>query len=92
MLESIFILTIAMAFVLFVLSILDENLMFSSTSLLMWIIVMAGQLYIEVPGDTTYSEIPFFSISLGFILILIIWTIVLWADFDYWRRNERPWE
>ncbi len=93
MLESIFIITIAMAFVLFVLSIVDENIIFSGTSLLMWIIVMAGQLYIVVPGEsTTYSEIPFFAVSLGFMLILVVWTIVLWADLNYWQRNEKPWE
>jgi len=87
MLESVFIMLMAMGFVSFVLSAMDENMILSGVSLLMWIIVLAGQLYIEVPTDTYYSEPALYAISLGFIFINIVWIIVLWSDFDFWRKQ-----
>jgi len=87
MLESVFIMLMAMGFVAFVISALDENLILSAVSLLMWIIVLAGQLYIEVPSDTYYDEPALFAVSLGFIFLNVIWLIVLYFDFDFWRRQ-----
>ena len=87
MLESVFIMLIAMGFVSLVLSAMDENMLLSAISLLCWIVVLVGQLYIEVPSDTYYDEPAFFAISLGFIFINVIWLIVLWTDFSFWKKQ-----
>lgn len=87
MIESVFITTIIMGFVLFILAIEKENIVYSSTSILMWIIVMAGQVYIVVPGDTYYTEWAYFAVSIAFIIINVIWTIILYTDLDYWRKH-----
>jgi len=87
MLESVFILIVSIGFVSFVLAILDENMIFSAISLLMFIISLASQLYIEVPTDTYYDEPALYAVSLGFIFLNVIWLIVLYFDFDFWRRQ-----
>jgi len=87
MLESVFIMIMAMGFVAFVLSAMDENIVLSGVSLLMWIVVLAGQVYIEVPTDTYYDEPALYAVSLGFIFINIIWIIVLYFDFRFWKRQ-----
>ena len=87
MLESVFIMLIAMGFVAFVLSVMDENIVLSGVSLLMWIVVLAGQVYIQVPTDTYYDEPALYAVSLGFIFINIIWIIVLYFDFRFWKRQ-----
>jgi len=87
MLESVFIMLIAMGFVSFVLAVMDENMILCAVSMLMWIIILAGQLYIEVPSDTHYDEPIFFAVSLGFIFINLIWLIVLWSDFKFWKKQ-----
>jgi len=88
MLDSIFIIIILMAFVLFLLGIIEENIIFSGSSILMWIIVMAGHLYIEVPGDTSYTENALLPVSIGFIFINIIWILILF--FDLKERRKLP--
>jgi len=87
MLESVFIMLCAMGFVAFVLSAMDENLVLGAISLLMWIVVLAGQVYIEVPTDTFYNEPALFAVSLGFIFINVIWLIVLYFDFSFWKQQ-----
>lgn len=87
MLESVFVLTVIFGVVLFILSIERDNILYSLTSLLMWIVVMAGQVYIVVPNDTYYTEWAYFAIALGFIAINIIWSIILYMDLDYWRKH-----
>lgn len=87
MLESIFILTVALGFILFILSIERENIIYSLTSLLMWIVTLAGMVYIVVPNDTYYTEWAYFAISIGFIAINIIWSVILYMDLDYWRKH-----
>jgi len=87
MLESVFIMLIAMGFVAFVLSVMDENIVLSGVSLLMWIVVLAGQVYIQVPTDTYYDEPALYAVSLGFIFINIIWMIVLYFDFQFWKSQ-----
>lgn len=89
MLESVFILSVIIGVVFFILSIEKENVIYSSISLLMWIIVMAGQVYITVPNDTTeYMEIAYFAVSLAFIAINVLWIIILYTDLDYWRKHR----
>jgi len=87
MLESVFIWIISVGFVSFVLAVLDENLILSAVSLLMFIVSLAGQIYVEVPSDTYYDEPVFFAISLGFIFLNIIYIIILYFDFQFWRQQ-----
>jgi len=90
MLESIFILIVAIGFVSFVLAIMEQSMVFSAVSLLMWIITLAGQLYIEVPTDTAYSEPALFPLSLGFIIINIIWLSINFMKFREDDRTRPP--
>lgn len=71
-----------MGFVLFLIAVLEKNLVFSLTSLLMWIIVLASHMYIEVPGDTYYAEYALFGVSLAFIIINVLWIILMYMDQD----------
>ena len=80
MLESIFIIIMLMGFVLFLISVMEKNIIFCLTSLLMWIIVLATHMYIEVPGDTYYAEYALFGVAFAFIVINIIWAILIYMD------------
>jgi len=81
MLESVFVIIMAMGFVLFILGISEKSIVYSATSLLMWIVVMAGQMYIEVPTDTdTYTEAGIFAVALAFIFINVIWIILRYME------------
>lgn len=82
MLESIFITIMAMGFILFVLAIYEESIVFSATSLLMWIMVLAGVVYIEVAGGSSHSEIGMVGVALGFIFINVIWIIIQFMNFQ----------
>jgi len=86
MLESIFIIIVAMGFIAFILAVYEESIIFTAVSMLMWIIVMAGFLAIEVPSDTYYQEWSMFGVSLGFIFIDIAWMIKLYLDY---KRDMR---
>lgn len=81
MLESVFIIIMAMGFVLFVLAVYEESIVFSATSMLMWVIVMAGHIAIEVPTDTFYYEPGMLAVSLAFIFLNVILTIKNYMDF-----------
>jgi len=85
MLESIFILMVAIAFILFVLGIAEKSVTYSALSLLLWIVVMLNALYIEVPTDTSYSELGFSAFCLAFIFTNIIWIIIMYLEF----RSEK---
>ena len=81
MLESIFITFIAIGFISFILGIELENVIYSALSLLMWIILMAGYFYIEVPSDTIYDEPVFLPVALAFIFINVIIIILSFTRF-----------
>jgi len=83
MLESIFVLMMCMGFILLILGIELEASIYNWISLLMWIIVLASYLNIEVPSDTYYQEWGLFPISIGFILVNIIIII-----YNYMRSEE----
>ena len=81
MIESVLIIMICMGFVLFLLGITEKSIVFSATSLMTWIVVMAGQQYIQVPNDTnTYTEFALFAVALGFVFINVIWIIVRYME------------
>jgi len=90
MLESVFIMFIAMGFVLFILGIERYSITYSITSILMWIVILAGQLYIEVPNDVAYSEPAFYGVGLGFIIVNIIWIVIQQMGTVNEGRNRPP--
>jgi hypothetical protein len=77
MLESVFICLLAMAFLLFLLGIVEERIVFTGTSLLLWIVIFASCHYIQVPADTAYVELGLNAASIAFIVINIIWMILM---------------
>ena len=81
MLESILVIMIAMGFVMFILGVTEKSIVFSATSMLMWIVVLAGQQYIEVPNDaSTYTETAVFAVALGLIIINVVWIIIRYFE------------
>jgi len=86
MLESIFIIMIAMAFVLFILGIYDKSIIFSFMSLMLWMIVMINAHYIEVPSDESYNELGFSAFCMAFIIGNIIWIIVQYFERQFENR------
>jgi len=90
MLESVIIAILMLGFVTLVISIEKENIIYSFLSLLFWIILMAGQLYITSSSDATaYTSEPFLiPVSIGMIMINIIWEIILYFDMDFWRQHR----
>jgi len=103
MLESIFILTVIVAVVFMILGIEKESVIYAGISMLFWIIVMAGQIVIEVPiTDATYYKATanaYFYIALGCIFINILWQILLYFEVvgkakedtltDLYRQNPK---
>ena len=76
MLESVFIFMAAIAFLLFILGIELDSVIYSFLSMMLWVIVMASSLYIEVPSvDEVYSEMGLSAFCLAFIVANIIWLI-----------------
>ena len=79
MLESVFVIIMAMGFVLFILGIAEKSIVYSGTSILMWVILLAAYLYVEVPtDDSTYTEPAVFALAIAFIFINAIWMIILY--------------
>ena len=81
MIESLFITILAMAFILFIIGIELESIVFSATSLLLWIIILAQSFYIEVPGDTFYTDYTLNATALAFIFINVVWLIIMYTNF-----------
>ena len=88
MLESVFLMLMAAGFIFFILAVEKESVLYSSVSLLMWIITLAGQLYVEVPSDTYYNEPSLVPVSLAFIFINVLWSIIIFFDFKSWKNSK----
>lgn len=88
MLESIFVLSIVLGFITFILGVEGEQILYTLISILMWIIVMAGMVFVQVPSDTYYTEWAYFAVAIGFLAINVMWAIILYMDLDYWRKNS----
>jgi len=84
MIESLFILLVILAFMLMVLAVAQESKIYAMMSVVVWIIVFAQSLWIEVPGcDDGYTEYGFSALSTMFIFAMIVYALVLQFD---WRR------
>jgi len=84
MLESVFILLVAIAFVLFLLCIENQSKVYGMISLILWVIILVQSLWIEVPNDTDYADYTLSAISLIFIFANLIYVLALQFD---WRRR-----
>lgn len=79
MIESLFIMLVAIAFLLFILGIEKGNdgSIYTGVSLILWIMLMAQSFYIEVPLDTSYNEAGFRAFCFAFILLNLIRVVML---------------
>ena len=81
MIESLFILMVAIAFIIFIISIEKESIIYSMIGLITWVYLMANSLWIEVPFSTTdgsYAEISFGAFCLIFIFAEIVFILGLY--------------
>ena len=76
MIESIFIVTMCMGFVTLILAIDNDNIYYALMSLLLWIVILATHIYIQVPTvDDAFYEPALLPISVGFIFINVLFII-----------------
>ena len=101
MIPEIYILIFSCAVLFFILGILKESVVFTAFSMLFWIVIMANSIFIDIPyyafdstNKTFYTghfEYTYYSISfvaLAFIIMCVIWTILQYTDFSYWRKRR----
>jgi len=84
MLESVFIVMLAIAFVLFILAVENRSQIYCMMSLILWLIILAQSLWIEVPRDTEYTEYVLSAASLMFIFANLVLVFVFQFD---WRKR-----
>lgn len=90
MIIDLFMLMIVMAFILFILAVFDENIVFSGVSLLLWIVIFAQAFWIYVPGDAGYTDYTWNALSLAFIFINIIWMLTIHFELGERYRKDIP--
>ena len=86
MLENIFILLCMAGLVMTIFAYYESKVFISALSVIVWIIIFANSLYIEVPGDTAYQEYGLNAFCLAFIFIGILMTISNYVN--YMDENE----
>ena len=77
MILDIYLMLIAIAFITFILGIEKENIVYTGTSLVLWLIIFAQSFYIEVPGIDNYVDYSVNALCLTFIFINIIWMLII---------------
>ena len=94
MLESIFILLFIIAVVLMIIAIFEKSVVFSMLSLIIFLVLMAGSLDIQIPYNV-YNETANFTteafhrvqdfgvnaLIFAFIIIDLIWAIICYMEF-----------
>ena len=85
MLESILMVIIAMAFILYIIAVYEQSFVFMLLSVVIWLIIMGGSLGVEVPFiDTAYTDYSLSAISMLFVFSGIVFSIVYVME---WRRK-----
>jgi len=84
MVLDIFLMLMAIGFILFIMGIERENQGYAGLSLIIWLVIFVQSFYITVPGDTDYSELGIQALSLAFVFINLV--IMLVIQFD-WRKK-----
>jgi hypothetical protein len=88
MLESIFIILIIMAFIVFILAIDSESYPLCILSSIIWLIVGLQCLYVEVPNASDpYQEFGLAALSLAFVFAGIVLAVIYYMNF---RIGEGP--
>jgi len=90
MIESVFIMLLAMAFITFILGVEKWAIIYVGTSLLMWIVITVASFYIQVPGDTTYIEYTLNAVSMAFIFINVLLMIMIHFEIGKQPFPPRP--
>jgi len=94
MLESTFIILVAMGFCFFILGIEKiatmKGMIYEGISMGFWFVCWAAALYIEVPSDTSYFEQSFgyICMGLGLINIIIFILSIIMYQFNKKEREE----
>ena len=79
MIESMFVMLIAIGFVIFILHYFVRDHILGFLSMVIWALVLINSIYIWVPNDTSYSDWVFNTFPLAFIftsLLIIILTYI----------------
>lgn len=88
MLESMIIMIIAMGFILFLLAVEKESIVYTGLGLIFWTIVLAGSWYIEVPSVTShYVESGMSIIGFAFLIIHIILILLAFTGYLNWMTS-----
>jgi hypothetical protein len=90
MIESIFMMLLAIAFILWILGIEMESIVYSGTSLILWLVIMAQSFYIQVPGIADYSDVALRAFVLVFIFTAIINIIIIFFDLNLRESMHLP--
>jgi len=77
MILDIYLILIAMAFILFIIGVEKWTIIYTGTSFLLWLIIFAASFYIEVPGIDNYVDYTINAVSLAFILINVVIMIMI---------------
>jgi len=88
MILDIYLMLMAMAFILFIIGVERWTMIYTGTSFLLWIIIFAASFYIQVPGIDTYIDYTINAISLAFIFINLV--IMMMIHFEIGESNRPP--
>lgn len=83
MLDSIFLVVFIAAFLLTILAEREESIIYALMSLIIWLTLFVQAMWISDVGGTIYHEYGVSAISLGFVFMNIVLTIMYVMD---WRR------
>ena len=86
MIESVFLFLAAIAFIMFILHIETESVIYGMTSIMLWLLTMVNTLWIEVPGIDTYTEYTINALGLIFIFVNIL--ALLYRFMQLKKENE----
>ena len=90
MIESIYIWFMSAGLITLILGLELERITYNAISILMWIMVLASNLFIEIPSvDTSYEEPALMMISFGMILINALIIISLYGETVAESRTDR---
>jgi len=92
MIESLYIMCIAIAFLLFILGFKERDgvgVVYSGTSLILWLMLIAQSFYIQVPLDMAYDEPGFRAFCMVFVFICLIRLLIgVFPTLSEWYKGD----
>jgi len=88
MIESLFIMMVLVGFLMTIYAHEKQSIIFSITSVILWIIIMINSLWVQIPFSTgyeEYAEYGFNAFCLIFVFLNIIQALLFVMD---WRTQE----